>query len=235
MPRNAWVDQGSTWNGGSSDLLPVFTRPRPRVTSPAQHVGLDVEPEAVERWHCDKHRFDLNNYVTKHMITANGVLRLPSLAERERLMGFDDNYFSSGLRPKLKGAERELVGAQLIGGTFCVFSVMVLLDALLSHFGSAPGRQLDGFFTRGVAPACWTEQPVFVKHAASCNQVAALVTHFLRVAEKGGTDVRLDAGIPFRARAWPGVGFRVTFSIGLSFMGILGNMLPALMCSSFRP
>ncbi|CAE7323141.1 unnamed protein product [Symbiodinium sp. CCMP2456] len=35
------------------------------------------------------------------------------------------------------------------------------------------------------------------------DAVERLVTHFLRIAEKGGTDVRLDAGIPFRAKAWP--------------------------------
>ena len=49
-------------------------------------------------------------------------------------MGFDDNYFSAGLHHKLKGEEREAVGSQLIGGTLCVFSVMVLLDSLLTYY-----------------------------------------------------------------------------------------------------
>ena len=35
--------------------------------------------------------------------TAQGELRLPSLKEREKLMGCDDDYVSEGLRPKFKG------------------------------------------------------------------------------------------------------------------------------------
>ena len=38
--------------------------------------------------------------------------------------------------------------------------------------------------------------------------MASLVSHFLRVAERGGTDVRLDAGIPFSAKAWPRSGIQ---------------------------
>ena len=118
-------------------------------------------------------------------------------------MGFDDNYISQGLHPKRKGGERQQLGESIIGGTYCVFSVMVVLDELLGSFGGDRTRQNPGFFTRGVAPACWTERPDFVRQTGPSSEVQRLVTHFLRIAEKGGTDVRLDAGIPFRAKAWP--------------------------------
>ena len=88
-------------------------------------------------------------------------------------MGFDDNYFSAGLHHKLKGEEREAVGSQLIGGTLCGFSVMVLLDSLLTYFKSEPSRQQDNFFNRGTAPSCWTDAPVFVKHAGYSEQIAS--------------------------------------------------------------
>ena len=52
MPRKSWVDSGCAWNRTGSDLLPVFTRPRFRVTPPETAVNLkSVDPEAVSRWH----------------------------------------------------------------------------------------------------------------------------------------------------------------------------------------
>ena len=81
------------------------------------------------------------------MLTSpDGFLRLPTLEERERLLGVDDNYFSEGLHPKLKGEERLLVDEQLMGGTFCVFSIMVLMDELLATHGSVRARQQAEFF-----------------------------------------------------------------------------------------
>ena len=151
--RDAWVDSGCCWQGSSFDLLPVFTRRRPRSTAPSTTVDLNtLPPDVVMRWHEDRHRFDVFCYLPQHMVTTSeGVLRLPTLKERERLMGFPDNYFSAGLHPKLKGADREAVGAQLIGGTLCVFSVMVVLDSLLALFAGNAARQQSAFFERGSA------------------------------------------------------------------------------------
>ena len=35
-----------------------------------------------------------------------------------------------------------------------------------------------------------------------------LASHFLRAAERRGTDIRIDTGIPFRAKAWPRSGIQ---------------------------
>ena len=160
----------------------------------------------------DGFRFDLSCYESHHLVTSGeGVLRLPTLAERERLLGFDDNYPSQGLHPKIKGEERQCLVKHITGGTFLVFTVMVLLDELLSAYGSTCARQKHqkpSFFTRGVAPTCWTERPVFVKQSKGSVEVAQLVTHFLRFAENGGVDVHIDAGSPFRAQAWPRSGIQ---------------------------
>ena len=125
----------------------------------------------------DGFRFDLSCYESHHLVTSGeGVLRLPTLAERERLLGFDDNYPSQGLHPKIKGEERQCLVEHITGGTFLVFTVMVLLDELLSAYGSTCERQKQSFFTRGVAPTCWTERPVFLKQSKGSVEVAQLVT-----------------------------------------------------------
>ena len=202
-PQSSWVDAKSSWATFVGDLIPVFTRPRPRRRRPSGSVS-DADVEAIARWEADSYRFDVECYQEQCLITCeDGSLRLPTLTEREKLMGFDDNYISQGLHPKHKGVERQRLGEYIIGGTYCVFSVMVVLDELLCSVGGDRTRQNPGFFTRGVAPACWTERPNFVKQTGPSSEVQRLVTHFLRIAEKGGTDVRLDAGIPFRAKAWP--------------------------------
>ena len=36
----------------------------------------------------------------------------------------------------------------------------------------------------------------------------SIITEFLRIADRGGSDVRLDSGAPYRARAWPQAGLR---------------------------
>ena len=88
--RHAWVDSGCCWEGCPSDSLPVFTRPRPRTTAPTTAVDLSTLPtEAVVRWREDMHRFDVSCYLSQHMVTTSeGLLRLPTLRERERLVGF---------------------------------------------------------------------------------------------------------------------------------------------------
>ena len=157
--RDSWVDEGSSWTGANEALLPVFTRSHCRTTQPCEPTNAEASSAAVSRWQADGCRFDVSNYEAEHMLTSpDGFLRLPALEERERLLGVDDNYFSEGLHPKLKGEERLLVGEQLMGGTFCVFSIMVLMDELLATHGSVRARQQAEFFSRGV----------FVKQTPPC-------------------------------------------------------------------
>ncbi|CAE7773634.1 unnamed protein product [Symbiodinium necroappetens] len=56
--------------------------------------------EAQARWAEDSYKLPVSNYEAEHMITMNGgLLRTLTLAEREKLMGFDDNYVSEGVAP----------------------------------------------------------------------------------------------------------------------------------------
>jgi hypothetical protein len=63
---------------------------------------------------------------------------------------------------------------------------------------------LDEYSTPGVSPKPFGDIPN--SDITSVSDRAAelqLVDAFLRISEKGGSDVRLDIGVPFRAGAWP--------------------------------
>ena len=208
--KQSWVDPGCCWKAPENTLLPTCSSPTPRSRPPSFPAGVEsASDEAQARWAEDSYKLPVSNYEAEHMITMNGgLLRTLTLAEREKLMGFDDNYVSEGIHPKFKGVSREIRGSQMIGCAFCVFSLMVLLDELLFTRGGKRRRMHENFFARGVAPPSWTKLPAFVKQSQPDAEVSGLVTHFLRIAEKGGTDVRLDIGVPFRAKAWPRSGIQ---------------------------
>ncbi len=48
----------------------------------------------------------------------------------------------------------------------------------------------------------------FVPSSKPDGSTRMLIQEFLRQGDKGGTDVKLDVGIPFRIKAWPRAGFR---------------------------
>ena len=58
------------------------------------------------------------------------------------------------------------------------------------------------------APPGWCESPQFVPSSKPDENSRMLVQEFLRQGDKGGTDVKLDVGIPFRIKAWPRAGIR---------------------------
>ncbi|CAE7721934.1 unnamed protein product [Symbiodinium sp. CCMP2592] len=188
--KQSWVDGEGQWLSQDGILLPDYSSPTPRRSIPRAASGLDEASElAKARWAADSYKLPVKHYESEHMITnADGSLRLLKLVEWEKLMGFDDHYNQGG---------------QLLGGAFNVFVVMVILDELFFSYAGSRNRLKSDFFSRGVAPKSWTQRPSFVKQSEPTKEVSNLVSHSLRVAERGGTDVRLDVGVPFRAKAWP--------------------------------
>lgn len=140
----------------------------------------------------------------------DGSLRVPSLTERERLMGFDEGYISNAISPKLTVDEAFIVGASMIGNSFHVHATTLLFDELLAQVcpGYVP-RQLDRILSCGpTAPLGWCVRPHFVAGTKPDRRSQMLVQEFLRIADRGGSDVRLDVGIPYRIKAWPRAGLR---------------------------
>ena len=83
-----WLEPGCVHD--HEGPLPTFTRALPKRTPPKQAAGLSTaSDEAIERWRLDSHKFQVYQYESWHMVRKpDGSIRLPSLGERERLMGF---------------------------------------------------------------------------------------------------------------------------------------------------
>ena len=126
-----WLDDLCEHKEGG--LLPTLTRALPRRKPPKRPAGLEnASPVAKERWIADQHRFQVYQYETKNLVTKpDGILRLPSLTERERLMGFPVGYVSSGVSTKLTVNEAFNLGASMLGNSFNVYCITFLLDELL--------------------------------------------------------------------------------------------------------
>ena len=77
-----------------------------------------------------------------------------------------------------------------------------------SGFVSSPISPEACLYT-GVADSPWTAAPTFDR--APCQdtpEAQDAVLQYLRIAEKGGSDVRLDLNLPFRPKAWPRAGLQ---------------------------
>lgn len=206
-----WVDPGCVWHGHQP--LPTLTRSLPRKKPPKNPASIaTASQQAVDRWTSDSFRFQVYHYEEHHLVEAHGQLRTPSISERERLMGFDEGYISKALSPKWSLQKQFDVGSCMIGNTFNVHVVVMLAHSLLDIFNGAPlvrdHRALIGCV--GQAPAGWTCYPNFVQNSKPDASATALVKHLLRRGEKGGSDVRLDVGIPFRIKAFPRAGLRTS-------------------------
>ena len=206
----SWLDP--LCRQGEDCLMPTLTRALPRKTPPREPAGLhSASPEAIARWQSDLHRFQVYQYEEKAMVLKpNGELRLPSLTERERLMGFDEGYVSAALGPKKTVNESFNIGASMIGNSFQVQVISLLVDELLASYDpNYKPRQLGRILKpAGKAPTGWCSKPNFCPGCVPDKDAGDLVHEYLRQADKGGSDVRLDLGIPFRVKAWPRAGIR---------------------------
>ncbi|CAJ1365875.1 unnamed protein product [Effrenium voratum] len=225
---SAWLDVNSVWNGESNGWLPALTCPHYRKQpNPSVMADLDLaSQEAIRRWTEDHFRFPVGTYEAKNMVTGpDQALRLPSASEREALMGFDRGYITQAISPKCSPSEvLNLVGT-LVGRSSHVCVITILLHSLLVQFGLEPVRNLERLVAaRQVASAGWLLYPRFVPRGLETPDTAQLVLHFIRQAEKGGTDIRLDVGVPFRMQAWPRA------AVALGFINEAAGLLVAFDC-----
>ena len=208
--RGHWLDPHCSHTGG--ELLPTLTRALPRRSPPRAPAGLSqASSEAVQRWQADQHKFQVYWYEANNMVAKpDGLLRTLSLAEREKLMGFNPGYVSSILDPKKTIEEQQVLGACMIGNSFNVHVIAFLLDNLLPRVSASyVPRQWTTMLNNTVAaPTGWCSNPVFVPSTKgdSCSQ--ELIQEFMRGGDKGGSDVKLSVGVPYRIKAWPRAGLR---------------------------
>ena len=145
-----WLEKFCKHEGNK--LIPTLTRALPRRLPPKKPAGIESASEqARKRWEADNYRFQVYQYETSHLVTKpDGTLRLPSVAERERLMGFPTGYASLGLPTKLTLDEAFNTGACMLGNSFNVYCITFLLDELLAQFSDEhQPRQLDRILAGG--------------------------------------------------------------------------------------
>ena len=209
--RNHWQEPG--WQKVGEGALPTFTRALPRDKPPLRPAGLETaSAEAQERWTKDRFRFQVYQYETNNLLWHENNWRLPSLVERERLMGFDEGYISSCLPSKLGADQRFNLGCCMIGNTFHVHAVTMLLHSLLGTVDPfTPPRNLSEMLTCcQIAPSGWVDKPQFTKDPTPDSCAPQLVHEIMRQGDRAGSDIRLDVGVPFRFKAFPRAGLRTS-------------------------
>lgn len=128
------------WKRVNGDgCFPTLARPSPKPgRKPA---GLQLcPPDAVSRWKADSHRFPPYQYRAENCVTnSRGDLRVPSIRERETIMGFPLDY-SRRCMPKGKegSAEHNDCRLRLLGNSWSVPVVGVLLYSLFRLLGWMP-------------------------------------------------------------------------------------------------
>ena len=157
----------SAWSpDGASVVRSLFSTSRPRSEPGRRPAGIHQRnADELQRWREDQHRFPPYQY-RGALCVANkhGQVRLPSIEEREVLMGFPRGYtsqcFAKGSRKGMAWVDERL---SLIGNSWCVFVIAWLLyclgmprglcracslSELMQRCRPGGGRSLQGFLLR---------------------------------------------------------------------------------------
>ena len=131
--------------------FPTFTTSRPRDRPGHKPAGLrSCTPQDLDRWAADSFRFPPYQYTAKNLlIDKHDQLRMPSIEEKEYIMGFPVNYTQACLPKAQRGTIHHLdVRHSQIGNTWCVPVIAWLLGQLCGPLGLCPlytPPAIDGF------------------------------------------------------------------------------------------
>ena len=119
----------------AAQAFPTFTTSRPRTSRGHRPAGLSAcDEETVRRWEQDKHRFPPYQYLPRHCPqNRKGEYRLPSIQEREYMMGLPVGYTQMCF-PKSQRRKEEY----LVGNAWSVPVVTWLIGQLLGPRGFCP-------------------------------------------------------------------------------------------------
>lgn len=134
------------WKRASTEPLPTFTTSRPRSKPGPRPAGLAslTEEERVD-WERDSYRFPPYQYKMQHrMVHPTLPSRLPSVSERECILGFPVGYTKPCVKKNLQGSvEQKDIQLTLLGNTWSVFVISLLLQQLLEVRGIVPQRGVE--------------------------------------------------------------------------------------------
>ncbi len=118
--------------------FPTFTTSRPRRSAGHRPAGINqCSIQELERWSSDAYRFPPYQYRNCHcLINRAGDLRLPSVEERESIMGFPVNYTASCMAKSQRGSQDwKDCRLSLVGNSWAVPVVAWLISQLLWPLG----------------------------------------------------------------------------------------------------
>ncbi|CAK0894411.1 unnamed protein product [Prorocentrum cordatum] len=207
-----------------SHALPTFAKLCKRNSPPAPDAGIKTASDiAIERWTASSYVTQVYNFEDQNLLwdAAMDKWRIPTADERETLMGFDRGYTRAAVKDSLPGVEAEIIRSSLIGNSFSVQVVSYLFAQLLAREAGRAAPDIAPLLRTGAAPPSWGQEPEFWGAEVSDPDLERrLVFKYLRIASRGGADVRLDLQAPFRAKAWPRSGLQSnlwTWPIGHGF------------------
>ena len=222
-PSFSWISDNSLWIG--PHLIPTLTRALPSEKPMKKPAGIsDASEIAKQRWSADKRTFQVYNYEDRNIFfnPETGAFRLPTAEEAELLMGIDKYYTLGASKDDSDSRASFVIRRQLIGNSFNCYAVCFLLGQLLESLGNEI-IPLETYMQVGVADRPVADlnmnDPDFVDNK---ELAVSLVEQYLCIAEKGGSDVRLELGVPFRPGAWPRAGAKTQYC-GPSHMVTLGG------------
>ena len=129
----------------SQDGLPTFTTSRPRPTAGNRPAGKWQCTEAeLVHWERDNFRYPPYQYRWKNLVADGDESRLPTICEKEVIMGFPLN-FTATCFPKSRQHGQSYMDARhtLIGNTWNVQVVTWLLSNLFHPLGMTPIQSLS--------------------------------------------------------------------------------------------
>ena len=148
--------------------LPTFTTSRPR-SHPGRHpAGLaDCLAHEIESWQQDEHRYPPYQYKDKHLISnKQGELRLPSVEEKEVILGFPKGYTVHCLPKKHHDTVlHQNTRASLLGNSWTVTVVAWLLHHLGFALGINPRLEVADVVAR-TAPGCSRDLQTYLQRPA---------------------------------------------------------------------
>ena len=121
--------------------FPTFTTSRPRLAPGRKPAGLQqCTAEEVMRWQHDQHRFPPYQYANRNLlINKSNELRLPSIEEKEFIMGFPVDYTLNCVTKQQRGTQHHQdVRHSLVGNSWSVPVVAWLLSQLFGPLGLCP-------------------------------------------------------------------------------------------------
>ena len=134
----------------NGDVLPTFTTSRPRPSPGNRPAGLwQCLPEEVARWKEDLHRYPPYVYRWQHGLSnSQGEWRLPSISEKEVIMGFPLGFTAPCLpKAQQKGEAYLDTRHTLIGNSWHVPTISWLLLQLFQPLGLTPLNSLSDVVT----------------------------------------------------------------------------------------